>query len=87
MDVKKPVDDVSSDGAERIRDFLARHGGPGKLATREETAPSGLQGWSEVYAADGHVLRCEWSRVGSREEMSFSERPGHLDKSEKQARC
>ena len=81
MDVKKPVDDVSSDGDERIRDFLARHGGPGKLATREETGPSGLQGWSEVYAADGHVLRCEWSRVGSREEMSFSERPAHFAES------
>jgi hypothetical protein len=30
-------------------------------------------GWSEVYAADGYRLRCDWSRMGSREEMKFSE--------------
>ncbi len=69
----KPTDDASSDGEERIRDFLARHGGPGGRPMREETHPSGVQGWSEVYAADGYVLRCDWSRAGSREEMRFAE--------------
>jgi hypothetical protein len=67
--------DVSPDRAERIEDFLARHGGAGPHAPRsEDTAPE-IQGWSEVYAADGYTLRCEWSRFGSNEEMKYSEIP------------
>jgi hypothetical protein len=65
--------DVSPDHADRIQDFYSRHGGPGRRPPGEgETAP-GIQGWSEVYAADGHAMRCEWSRFGSHEDMKFSE--------------
>ncbi len=67
--------DVSPDHAERIEDFLLRHGGKGTRDSRaEETAPD-VQGWSEVYAADGYTLRCEWSRFGSHEDMKYSEIP------------
>jgi hypothetical protein len=69
----QPVD-PSPDSDDRIRDFLARHGGPGALPPRAETIDS-LRGWSEVYAADGYKLRCDWSRMGSREEMKFAELP------------
>jgi hypothetical protein len=67
--------DVSSDGDERIREFLARHGGPAVPPSSCGSAAAGLNGWSEVYAADGYTLRCEWSRLGSRQEMSFTENP------------
>ena len=67
--------DLSPDHAERIEDFLSRHGGKGNRDMRaEETAPD-VQGWSEVYAADGYTLRCEWSRFGSHEDMKYSEIP------------
>jgi hypothetical protein len=65
--------DASPDHDDRIKDFFARHGGPGQPVREGENA-AGQQGWSEVYAKDGYVLRCEWSRVGSREEMSYTER-------------
>ena len=68
------ANDVSSDSDDRIADFLARHGGAGRAA-REETQPAGNRGWSEVYAADGYTLRCDWSRMDSRNEMAFSEIP------------
>jgi hypothetical protein len=68
------ANDVSSDSDDRIADFFARHGGAGKAA-RDETQSSGNRGWSEVYAADGYTLRCDWSRMGSRNEMAFSELP------------
>jgi hypothetical protein len=68
-------EDASPDGDERIRDFMARHGGPGTRQPRHETTTPNLRGWSEFYAADGYVLRAEWSRMGSLEEMSFSEVP------------
>jgi hypothetical protein len=67
--------DVSPDRAERIDDFLARHGGAGSRAPRSEDTTPDIQGWSEVYAADGYILRCEWSRFGSHEEMKYSEIP------------
>ena len=69
-----PPGDASPDSEERIQDFLARHGGlaPG-AARRHETAAGGLEGWYEVYAADGYRLRCEWSRMGSRAELKYSE--------------
>ena len=73
VSVSKPDEDVSSDGDERIRDFLTRHGGAAASPTRRETDPSGIKGWSEVYATDGYTLRCDWSRFGSRAEMSFTE--------------
>jgi hypothetical protein len=67
----------SADNSDRIRDFFARHGGP---ATRSgnagETVP-GLSGWSEVYAADGYTLRCDWSRMGDLQKMQFNENPPH----------
>ena len=65
--------DSSPDSADRIRDFLARHGGSATTPRREEKIPSGDGGWYEVYAADGYRLRCEWSRIGSRAEFKFSE--------------
>jgi len=57
---------------DRIKDFFSRHGGPGKTPPRFGGPPGG-QGWSEIEAGDGHVLRCDWSRIGSREEFSYSE--------------
>lgn len=68
-----PDGDVSPDREDRIQDFLARHGGAGSTPRRGERAASGEDGWYEVYAADGHRLRCEWSRIGGREELKFSE--------------
>jgi hypothetical protein len=68
-------DDVSPDRQDRVNDFLARHGGPGPAPLREGELAAGLSGWSEVSAADGYTLRCEWSRMGSKEEMKFSEIP------------
>jgi hypothetical protein len=71
-------EDVSPDSQDRIREFLARHGGPSPQPSREEVSEAGVCGWSEVYAADGYRLRCDWSRMGSRAEMRFSEiAPAH----------
>jgi len=75
LHVDKPAADLSPDADERIRDFLSRHGGAGTPSARDELHPSGDSGWSEIYAADGYVLRCDWSRIGSREEMRFAELP------------
>jgi hypothetical protein len=61
------------DDAERTRDFLARHGGPGANAPRSGESMGGLEGWSETEAADGWVLRCDWSRLASVEEIKYSE--------------
>jgi hypothetical protein len=66
-------ENASPDSQDRIREFLARHGGPSPRPSREEITQSGVCGWSEVYAADGYRLRCDWSRMGSLEEMKFSE--------------
>jgi hypothetical protein len=67
--------DVSPDRAERIQDFLSRHGGQGPRAAHSEEIAPEVQGWSEVYAADGYTLRCEWSRFGTHEDMKYSEIP------------
>ena len=64
---------VSVDGKERVRDFLARHGGAAPNAEHEGDQFEGTAGWSEVRAADGYRLRCEWSDRGSERNMSFSE--------------
>jgi hypothetical protein len=65
--------DVSPDRDDRIADFLARHGGKGAKAPSDGDLQGGTAGWSEVYAADGHTLRCDWSRLGTEEKMTYSE--------------
>jgi len=65
----------SSDGDFRVEQFLARHGGAGGLPERQGQDDAGLRGWSEVYAADGYALRCDWNRMGSKTEFQFSEIP------------
>jgi hypothetical protein len=64
----------SPDSDDRIQDFFSRHGGPGRSPTREGVEP-GDRGWSEVYAGDGHILRCEWRRSGTRKEFTYTEIP------------
>jgi hypothetical protein len=67
------IGENSADNTDRIRDFFARHGGPAaRPGNAAETVP-GLSGWSEVYAADGYTLRCDWSRSGSLNRMQFNE--------------
>jgi hypothetical protein len=73
-----PEGDVSPDREDRIRDFLARHGGAGSIPRRGGKVLSGEGGWYEVYAADGHKLRCEWTRLGEREELKYSEVAPHV---------
>jgi hypothetical protein len=65
--------DVSPDREDRIADFLARHGGKGAKASSEGDSQGGTAGWSEVYAADGYTLRCDWSTLGTEEKMAYSE--------------
>lgn len=65
--------DATPDEQDRIDDFLARHGGPGPAPRRAEVLAAGERGWYELCAADGHLLRCDWSRVGGRNEFKFSE--------------
>lgn len=65
--------DPSPDRDERIRDFLARHGGPGRQTSRAGESNQGLSGWTEVYAQDGYTLRCEWSASGCLDRMTYSE--------------
>ena len=73
-----PLPEVStSDGEMRIAEFLARHGGPTARREREGDMQHHTRGWSEVYAADGYRLRCEWSKVGARIELSFVEIPAN----------
>jgi hypothetical protein len=69
------------DGKQRIVDFLARHGGPAPDVEHEADRLVGESGWSEVHAADGYRLRCEWSVFGTEErQMSFVEiAPGPVD--------
>jgi hypothetical protein len=71
----------SADSEDRVQDFFARHGGPGASpACAGKINP--MRGWSEVYAADGYTLRCDWSRIGTREQMEFSELPPTTGKHE-----
>ena len=72
-ETNKPSADITPDGEDRIRDFFARHGGPGAAPRREETSGAGHRGWYEVAAADGYRLRCEWSRAGGRHELKYFE--------------
>ncbi len=72
QDQESDLDPPSDDG-DRITDFFSRHGGPGTMARRFGRSQGGLQGWSEIVARDGHVLRCDWSRSGTLEEIKYSE--------------
>jgi hypothetical protein len=65
--------DVSPDRDERIQDFLSRHGGASGRPSRDGESENGSKGWSEVYARDGYILRCDWSRFGSHEAMTYAE--------------
>jgi hypothetical protein len=69
----QPMEDASPDRDERIKDFFARHGGPGSRGFRSGQSAGGVQGWSEAHASDGYILRCDWSTFGTREEMEYSE--------------
>jgi hypothetical protein len=64
---------LSIDGRNRIVEFLNRHGGAAPDAEHESDYCSGESGWSEVHAADGYRLRCEWTALGTEREMSFIE--------------
>ena len=64
---------LSIDGKERVRDFLSRHGGAAPDVEHEGERFEGTCGWSEVRAADGYRLRCEWTLRGSERNMSFVE--------------
>jgi hypothetical protein len=64
---------ASPDGKDRAEDFYSRHGGPSQKASQEGDHNGGLTGWSEVYAHDGYTLRCEWSKFGSKVDMSYAE--------------
>jgi hypothetical protein len=68
-------DGTSPDSSDRILEFFSRHGGPGERRSEAGERVAGMSGWSEVYAADGYTLRCDWSRSGDREEMQFTELP------------
>jgi hypothetical protein len=65
--------EASPDHEDRVEDFYSRHGGPATQTSKEAESTPGIQGWSEVYAADGYTLRCDWSIQGSYEEMKYSE--------------
>jgi len=75
VEVDKSPADASPDGDDRIHDFLNRHGGAAAKPAKKESRSGEESGWSEIYAADGYTLRCEWSRFGDREEMQFTEVP------------
>ena len=64
---------IEIDGKERILEFLARHGGGAPDIEHEGISFGGTAGWSEVHAADGYRMRCEWSELGSTRQMSFVE--------------
>jgi hypothetical protein len=64
---------LSADHQDRIEDFMRRHGGPAPAASRQGCIDAGYRGWSEIYAADGYVLRTEWSRSELRGTINVSE--------------
>jgi hypothetical protein len=67
------MEDASPDHDERLKDFFARHGGPAPRGIRRGQSSGGVQGWSEAFASDGYVLRCDWSTFGTLDEMKYSE--------------
>jgi hypothetical protein len=76
----RPIDTVdqaperwSTDHEDRVEDFMKRHGGPAPGARRQGCIEAGYRGWSEICAADGYVLRTEWSRSELRATINVSE--------------
>jgi hypothetical protein len=69
------LDELSSDHALRVEDFLRRHGGPAVAAEQRGDTDAGHRGWIELYASDGSVLRIEWSRDELRRTLLVSEFP------------
>ncbi len=67
--------ELSPDQEDRIRDFLARHGGASSRPARHEIHQGGISGLTEIYAADGYTLCCNWRRSGTLAEMSVDEMP------------
>jgi hypothetical protein len=66
--------DQSVDREDRLKDFFARHGGESHAARRAEEDHEHRRGWYEVLAADGYLLRCDWSMTGETSaHMRFSE--------------
>jgi hypothetical protein len=69
-----PGGDQSIDKEDRLKDFFARHGGESRSARRAEEDHEHRCGWYEVSAADGYLLRCDWSITGETgAHMRFSE--------------
>jgi hypothetical protein len=66
---------ISLDHRLRVAEFIMRHGGPTDSGGRNELMELGCRGWSEIYAADGYVLRVEWSRFELRTTMRVFELP------------
>ena len=66
---------LSVDGRVRIDAFLQHHGGPAMREEFEGDSQEHSKGWSEVHAADGYTLRCDWSSMGEEIYMDFLELP------------
>jgi hypothetical protein len=71
----KSIAGVNAAVAARCQEFLERHGGPGEEEVSEGESEDGWRGWSELSAADGYKLRCDWFRIGDQEQLTFSEIP------------
>jgi hypothetical protein len=67
-----PLDELLDHG-ERVAEFGRRHGGLLPHGRRTESLEGGYVGWSEVHAADGYVLRIEWSRSELRSTLQVFE--------------
>src|SRR5665213_4299947 len=78
-EVTNAVDDspeqYSPDHRYRIEDFMKRHGGPSAAVTQQGRMEAGYRGWPEIYAADGYMLRPEWSRDELRGTIQVAEYP------------
>jgi len=61
------------DQHERIVEFGRRHGGLAPQRRRSGLLQGGYVGWLEVVAADGYVLRTEWSRTELRSTLQVFE--------------
>jgi hypothetical protein len=67
------LEEISVDHQERVGEFKRRHGGLIDNASRNVRFEFGCGGWSEIHAADGYVLRVEWSRSEMRGAMRVFE--------------
>jgi hypothetical protein len=56
------LEEVSPDHVDRIDDFLRRHGVRVGTEWTSMDMDGGYRGCREIHAADGYVLRMEWSR-------------------------